>query len=121
MRCLRCSTENSEGRKFCKECGSLIANLCKRCGFPNSLIDKYCGGCGDNLVDLNTSGSKEDISSQRPMRVSEKYSPDDINELTEGRTKTENKKEIKKSDEVSQSMIDSIFNSDDNKTDEKEK
>ncbi len=55
MDCLKCSTKNSEGRKFCSEYGALIVNICQKCEFINSLTDKYCGGCGANLLDMKTS------------------------------------------------------------------
>lgn len=118
MYCLKCSTKNSEGRKFCRECGSLIVNFCQECGFINSLTDKYCGGCGTNLLNMKTSDSKEDILSQG------KYSASDIRELidehSQKKDKKPKKKEIKETGEVSQDLLDTIFGPDDSETKEKE-
>lgn len=83
MRCPRCNTENSESRRFCRECGSFIANTCRRCGFNNSLTDKYCGGCGVGLTNQSISVAKGDISSQVSSKGTGKYSSEDISELIE--------------------------------------
>jgi len=46
MICDTCATENREGRKFCKECGSSLAIRCSNCGAANDPGDKFCGDCG---------------------------------------------------------------------------
>lgn len=126
MKCFKCSTENSEGRRFCRECGSPIVNFCQRCGFHNSLIDKYCGGCGADLVDINTPVSRENISSKLPAGViNNKYSAADIGELIDVLSQEDDKKvkkkDIKEDDEVSQDLLDSMFDSKDSEIDKKEK
>lgn len=117
MDCLKCSTKNSEGRKFCSECGSLIVNFCRKCGFVNSLTDKYCGGCGVNLVNIKASGGKEDIPLEPSDGTFGKYSINDIRELIDENSQKQDskpkKKEIKEGEEVSQDMLDTIFDSDD--------
>lgn len=94
MRCPRCNTENSESRRFCRECGSFIANTCRSCGFNNSLTDKYCGGCGTNLLETTAPG-KKGIVSQMSQKGSGKYSSEDITELIEEDT-GQKKRDIKK-------------------------
>lgn len=125
MQCLKCSTENSEGRRFCRECGLPIVNFCQKCGFHNSLIDKYCGGCGAHLVGINIPVSRENISSKVPAGVINKYSADDISELidvlSQEKDKKVKKKETKEHDEVSQDLLDNIFDSKDSEIDKKEK
>jgi class 3 adenylate cyclase/predicted ATPase len=50
MICDTCGTENREGRKFCKECGSSLAVACPNCGAANDPDDKFCGDCGTVLT-----------------------------------------------------------------------
>ncbi len=49
MLCLRCRTENREGRRFCSKCGAALAAVCSSCGFTNEPGDEFCGGCGGRL------------------------------------------------------------------------
>jgi class 3 adenylate cyclase/tetratricopeptide (TPR) repeat protein len=49
MKCPHCRMENSETRKFCRECGSILAILCPRCNSENLPEDKFCGECGKEL------------------------------------------------------------------------
>src|SRR4029077_4769099 len=46
MQCPRCQAENSEGRRFCGDCGLSLALPCPSCGFVNEGSAKFCGGCG---------------------------------------------------------------------------
>jgi len=46
MKCPRCQTENSEGRKFCRKCGIKLSLICPECRFENLPEDSYCGECG---------------------------------------------------------------------------
>ena len=49
MRCTKCGTEGTAGRKFCKECGSPLPNQCAKCGADNSPSAKFCEDCGAGL------------------------------------------------------------------------
>src|SRR5713226_7104110 len=49
MRCIRCQTDNREGRRFCSKCGAALAAVCSSCGFSNEPGDEFCGGCGERL------------------------------------------------------------------------
>jgi hypothetical protein len=49
MVCDVCGTENREGRKFCKECGSALALVSANCRAANDAGDKFCGDCGQTL------------------------------------------------------------------------
>jgi hypothetical protein len=49
VECPRCKSPNEASRRFCSQCGQLIAVCCPRCGFGNKRTDRYCGGCGDSL------------------------------------------------------------------------
>jgi class 3 adenylate cyclase/tetratricopeptide (TPR) repeat protein len=44
--CSSCGSENAAGRKFCKECGSSLANACRSCGAALEADAKFCGECG---------------------------------------------------------------------------
>jgi hypothetical protein len=46
----KCRHQNSEGRRFCAECGSALPVVCQACGFSNNSGDKFCGGCGAALA-----------------------------------------------------------------------
>jgi class 3 adenylate cyclase len=50
MLCPKCSVENSEGRRFCAQCGSALPLPCPACGFFNASADRFCGGCGKPLA-----------------------------------------------------------------------
>ena len=52
MKCQACGHANSEGRKFCSECGvSLLQELkCPKCGTAFEEGEKFCGECGTNLT-----------------------------------------------------------------------
>src|SRR5262245_16762222 len=50
MRCARCGFENTEGLKFCTECGSRLQQGCPSCGFANTPHAKFCGACGTALT-----------------------------------------------------------------------
>jgi double zinc ribbon protein len=49
MRCSKCGRDNREGRKFCADCGALIAAKCRQCGASNEPGEKFCGECGLGL------------------------------------------------------------------------
>jgi class 3 adenylate cyclase/tetratricopeptide (TPR) repeat protein len=52
MQCPRCQADNREGRRFCAECGTLLALPCATCGFSNEPGEKFCGGCGLPLTSV---------------------------------------------------------------------
>ncbi|MGN6378540.1 MAG: AAA family ATPase, partial [Gaiellales bacterium] len=51
MICTACGTENTAGRKFCSECGTVLAVACPACGAGNEPGAKFCGECGTRLAD----------------------------------------------------------------------
>src|SRR5258705_10132450 len=55
--CSNCQTENAQGTKFCKECGTRLGLACATCG--NALLPdaKFCGECGTHVSPAATSGS----------------------------------------------------------------
>ncbi|HEY2485447.1 MAG TPA: adenylate/guanylate cyclase domain-containing protein, partial [Candidatus Binataceae bacterium] len=46
MRCSKCNTDNTEGAKFCVECGTPFSPRCLKCGAESVAQAKFCGECG---------------------------------------------------------------------------
>lgn len=117
--CSKCKSENSDRRKFCRECGALIANFCRKCGFHNSFGDKYCGGCGTSMSpgQLGTAplpeGAGENTPSAAGILTSAKYTAEDIKELIDSqpdkKEKKIKKKETAEAGELSQDALDRMF------------
>ncbi len=49
MRCSKCETESSTGRKFCAACGSPLSRRCSECGAENAPASAFCEDCGAAL------------------------------------------------------------------------
>lgn len=109
--CTKCSAVNSERRKFCSDCGSLIVSFCKKCGFNNLFTDKYCGGCGVTLTAQAEAAGEE----AREAPAAGRYSAAEIKELTAFRSEAKNSKAKKKdgadAEQLSQDTVNEIFNS----------
>ena len=54
VNCAACGTENRPDRRFCRQCGSPLANVCAVCGASNEPDDRFCGNCGTTLVQPDT-------------------------------------------------------------------
>ncbi len=95
MKCTECQTQNTEARKFCRECGTKLLIICPQCGFQNLPDDKFCGECGQRLKDAlavekevpETEGERvhvtvlfSDLSGYTAM--SEKLDPEELKEIT---------------------------------------
>src|SRR5258708_7210917 len=50
MRCKKCGTESRTGRKFCPNCGSVLAICCPKCTAENEPLSKFCEDCGAALT-----------------------------------------------------------------------
>jgi hypothetical protein len=50
MRCSRCGSDNREGRRFCRSCGSKRGIVCPKCGAANEAEENFCGDCGADLL-----------------------------------------------------------------------
>jgi class 3 adenylate cyclase/tetratricopeptide (TPR) repeat protein len=57
MLCPSCGTENLQGKKFCKECGTALAVACGSCGAALGGDEKFCGECGAPVETEAASGS----------------------------------------------------------------
>lgn len=95
MKCPKCETENSEERKFCRECGTKLFRICPQCEHENLPDDKFCGECGHNLDEAvepeetapRTESERKhitvlfsDLSGYTAM--SEKLDPEEVKEIT---------------------------------------
>lgn len=50
MQCPKCQSDNREGAKFCKECGSKLEYACPQCGKAYAPGTKFCDECGYSLA-----------------------------------------------------------------------
>jgi class 3 adenylate cyclase/tetratricopeptide (TPR) repeat protein len=82
MRCSNCETENSEGLKFCNECGTALKKPCASCGFENAPAAKFCGQCGAAL------GSSTPAASKKSDDLSIRVAATPVSENLEGERKT---------------------------------
>jgi len=104
MDCPNCHSANEGNRRFCRECGAPLGNLCKRCNHLGPLEDKFCANCGNSLA-VN---SQERLFSppEQPDKPRQ-YSPEEIQDLLSLRKVA--RQEEAASAKVSQSDVDSIF------------
>jgi Tfp pilus assembly PilM family ATPase len=49
--CAQCNTQNSDGRKFCGDCGDSLWVICPECKNDIAISEKFCGHCGFSLAD----------------------------------------------------------------------
>src|SRR6202453_3492416 len=82
MRCAKCGTESTSGRKFCPECGTPFANRCAKCGAESSATAKFCEDCGAPLGAPASASSKK--SNDSSIRVADSPAPENL----EGERKT---------------------------------
>ncbi len=57
MRCPSCDHDNSSERRFCGECGTVLAVTCAACGASNGPGEKFCGCCGTRLQSSPTASA----------------------------------------------------------------
>ena len=95
MKCPKCQTENSQTRKFCRECGTKLLPVCPQCGYENFPGDKFCGGCGHRLEEVAETDEKAlEVEGARKLvtvlfsdmsgytALSEKLDPEELKEIT---------------------------------------
>src|ERR1700741_777984 len=91
MRCTSCSSDNSDGQKFCGECGQPLVRRCPSCDTENPPRFKFCGECGVALARGETAkrrnGEKEVVSSQLSV-VSPQHPTPNTQHLAERRQLT---------------------------------
>ena len=82
MRCSKCGTESTSGRKFCPECGTPFANRCAKCGAESAPTAKFCEDCGAPLGAAAAASSTK--SNDSPIRVADSSASENL----EGERKT---------------------------------
>jgi class 3 adenylate cyclase/tetratricopeptide (TPR) repeat protein len=66
MKCPKCSADNPETRKFCRECGEKLLLKCPKCNSENLPEDKFCGECGCDLSKSTETASLETQITESP-------------------------------------------------------
>jgi class 3 adenylate cyclase/tetratricopeptide (TPR) repeat protein len=72
MRCNKCGTESTTGKKFCAACGSPLSSRCPKCGAENAPSSAFCEDCGSALAGNAApaaSGSSQTTSKAPEIRV----------------------------------------------------
>src|SRR5215472_9861147 len=85
MRCSSCSAENSEGLKFCNECGAPFKRRCASCGFENNPTAKFCGECAASLIAPASRPGPAKASSPKGVHIT---APADSQTIMDGERKT---------------------------------
>ncbi len=66
----KCRTQNPETRKFCRECGAKLIQICPLCSWENLPGDKFCGECGHALTEPEKAPA---IDYDQPRSYTPKY------------------------------------------------
>src|SRR5262249_49161050 len=67
MRCSKCGTESTTGRKFCAACGSALMRRCPKCDAENAPSSAFCEDCGTALAGaVAPSNSSPQVTSATP-------------------------------------------------------
>jgi Double zinc ribbon len=80
MQCSRCHAENRPSRRFCGECGLLLALACPACGFLNEGSERFCGGCGALLAETS-------MGAETKFQSPDLYTPKHLKSALEGERK----------------------------------
>src|SRR2546427_582875 len=76
MRCTKCGTESTTGKRFCPACGSALSSRCPKCGAENAPSSAFCEDCGTalsgnvvvtstSLVQIASTGSESRVTVER--------------------------------------------------------
>ena len=66
MVCPSCGTENLDGKRFCKECGTALAVACGSCGAALMGDEKFCADCGAPVSGEVAPGAKSPAAREVP-------------------------------------------------------
>jgi class 3 adenylate cyclase len=84
MRCSKCGSDSPSGKKFCGDCGALLANHCPKCGAENPPSKRFCGDCGTMLAPRDASQSVSSSLNTPDIAIS----AEDTTGATDGERKT---------------------------------
>jgi class 3 adenylate cyclase/tetratricopeptide (TPR) repeat protein len=79
MKCPKCQFENSEGSKFCNECGVKLETACPKCGIGNQPGSKFCNQCGHQFF-LPAQPTPKELSFDEKLIKIQKYLPGSVTE-----------------------------------------
>ncbi len=66
MNCPKCRSENSEGTKFCRECGARLERVCPQCHAASPPHFKFCRECGHPLSASSEPPIPKSLSEKQP-------------------------------------------------------
>ena len=72
MRCPSCDHDNRAERRYCAECGAVLAAICASCGASNQPGEKFCGGCGVALTAGPATAPPRAPATYTPKHLAEK-------------------------------------------------
>ncbi len=72
MRCPSCDHDNRAERRYCAECGAVLAAICASCGASNQPGEKFCGGCGVALTAGPATAPPRSPATSTPKHLAEK-------------------------------------------------
>ena len=84
MRFTKCGSENPDTKRFCGDCGGVLANRCAKCGADNPPSKMFCGDCGNPLT-VSPSPPPSVVTAGAAVRVAPESSSQ---EAVEGERKT---------------------------------
>ncbi len=75
MKCPQYGYDNSEGSKFCEQCGVELTRKCPKCGNEVSPTARFCKERGQSLTESATTPSptKESTTTEPTSFVSDRY------------------------------------------------
>lgn len=82
MQCLSCGMTNSEGMRFCGECGTPLSVICPNCSFANPAPFNFCGQCGTRLYEPTPSSATRDGNSDTVKHIARKIPEAERRQLT---------------------------------------
>jgi len=81
MKCPKCQFENSEGAKFCLECGGNLQLKCQGCGKLLPPTAKFCDECGNDLTTSSpTQAPPVELSFEEKLENIQRYLPGGLTE-----------------------------------------
>jgi len=81
MKCPKCQFENSEGAKFCLQCGDNLQLKCQQCGKLLPPTARFCDECGSDLTTSSpTPAPPVELSFEEKLENIQRYLPGGLTE-----------------------------------------
>ena len=88
MRCSKCGSENRQGRKFCRSCGTLLVAVCPKCDAAVERDEKFCGECGTALITPTRTHSSKPAEANQPLPEIQVAAAHGAGDVLDGERKT---------------------------------